>query len=157
MKNGLIEKIKGMSKKTLCGILSLAVVLSSVSVGLIISASGNYIAMPSLSDFHVMPLSMSEDGNLYSKFDNSARYTYPKPHDQIFESGSRKAGAEGIGAVTLSRRGGSIGGAIRYSGTGNIWPVLFNGGPNYGLLDQTQLQNKMLGYGRERTLSLIHI
>lgn len=162
MKNKLKAKIKGMSKRTLCGILSLVIVLSSVSVGIVISASGNYISMPSLPQYHVMPMAMSEDGNLFSKFDNAELYFYNqstsnniKPTD-VFESQNRKPGKEGLSALTLSTRGATIYKMCVNLGTSNIVPVLRFSGSNYGLLDTTQLQSRMFGYGSMRTVKSYH-
>lgn len=162
MKNKLKTKIKGMSRRTLCGILSLVIVLSSVSVGLVISASGDYISMPSLSSYHVMPVSMSEDGDLFSKFDNAERYFYNQRQGtnmiatDVFESQKRKPGKTGIAAMTLSTRGASIANMCTNLGKGAIRPVLSNGGPNYGLLDTSQLQSRVLGYGSMRTVKSYH-
>lgn len=152
MKNIFKTRIKGMSRKTLCCILSAVIVLSSISVGLVISASGNYISMPRLSDYHVMPMSMSEDSSLFSKFDNAEHYFYQRPHDSIFESGSRKPGVSGLGGVRLSTRGAVIYKMCTNTGDLTIFPVLTNGGPNYGLLNTSQLQSRFLGYGSMRTV-----
>lgn len=145
MNNKIRAKIKGMSKKTLCTILSLAIVLCSVSVGLIISASGDYIAMPSLSAYHVMPTSMSEDSSLFSKFDNAERYFYPRPNEKLIEVRNRKSGVNGIGAIYASWRGTYHGAAY-----GVIKAEIYNAGPNYGLLDTKQFESRMLGYGSVR-------
>ncbi|MBQ3007444.1 MAG: hypothetical protein IJD78_07785 [Clostridia bacterium] len=162
MKNKIKEKIKGMSKRTLCGILSLVIVLSSVSVGLVISASGDYISMPSLPQYHVMPMAMSEDGSLFSKFDNAERYFYNqstsnsiKPTD-VFESQNRKPGKTGLSALTLSTRGATIYKMCVNLGKNNIVPKLSFPGSNYGLLDITQLQSRMFGYGSMRTAKSYH-
>ncbi len=162
MKNKLKTKIKGMSKKTLCGILSLVIVLSSVSVGLVISASGDYISMPSLSDYHVMPMSMSEDGALFSKFDNADHYFYNESQSQnmspydVFESQKRRPGKTGLAALTLSTRGAGIYKMCTNLGNNNIAPVLRFPGINYGLLDTSQFQSRMLGYGLMRTVKSYH-
>lgn len=158
MKNKMKTKIKGMSKKTLCGILSLVIVLSSVSVGLVMSASGNYIAMPALPDYHVMPMAMSDDSSLFSKFDNAKRYSYNKSQNQnimpadVFESQKRKPGKTGLAAMTLSTRGASIYKMCTNLGINSIVPVLSEKGSNYGLLYTNQLQSRMLGYGSMRTV-----
>ena len=145
MKNKLTAKIKGMSRKMLCVIISLAVLLSSISVGLVISASANYYPMPSLSDYHVMPAAMSDDSSLFSKFDNAKRYFYPQPHDSLLEVRSRKSGVSGIGAIYASWRGTYFGAAH-----GRIKVVRINSGPNFGLLDTNQFESRMLGYGSVR-------
>ncbi len=145
MKNKLKSKIKMTSRRTLCTILSLVIVLSSVSVGLIISASDDYLPMPSLSDYHVMPEVMSDDASLFSRFDNAERYFYPRPHDSLIEVRDRKPGVNGIGAIRASWRGTYYGAAY-----GIITPVLINGGPNYGLLNTKQFESRMLAYGSVR-------
>ncbi len=145
MNNKLKVKIKSISKKTLCGILSTAFVLSSISTGLIIASSANYIGMPSLSEYHVMPAAMSNDAALFSKFDNAERYFYPTPHDSIIEVRDRKPGLLGLGAVRVSWRG-----SYYSSGYGHITSVLINAGPNYGLLDKKQFESRMLAYGSIR-------
>lgn len=145
MNNKLKVKIKGMSKRTICSILSLAVVLSSISVGLIMASSANFISMPSLSEYHVMPASMSNDSSLFSTFDNAERYFYPRPHDRIMEVRDRKPGVTGLGSVRVSWRGNYMA-----SGYGYITSVLINGGPNYGLLDTNQFESRMLAYGSPR-------
>ncbi|MBQ2973008.1 MAG: hypothetical protein IJE19_01510 [Clostridia bacterium] len=162
MKNMLKTKIKGISRRTLCGILSAVIVLSSVSVGLVISASDNYISMPSLPEYHVMPMAMSEDSSLFSKFDNAERYFYNqstsssiKPTD-VFETQKRKPGKTGLAALTLSTRGAGIHKMCVNLGTSNIVPVLRSSGSNYGLLDITQLQSRMFGYGSMRTVKSYH-
>ncbi len=145
MNNKLKLKIKGMSKRTICGILSLAVVLGSISASLIIASSANYIEMPDLSDYHVMPLSMSEDTSLFSTFDNAERYFYPTPHESIIEVRDRKPGVMGLGSVSVSWRGTYMNAAY-----GSIRSVLINVGPNYGLLDTEEFESRMLAYGSVR-------
>ena len=145
MKKILKTKLKGVSRRMLCVILSVSVLLGSVSVGLIISASANYYPMPSLSAYHVMPKAMSDDSSLFSKFDNAERYFYPQPHDSLLEVRSRKSGVSGIGAIYASWRGTYYGAAY-----GSIKVVRTNGGPNFGLLDTSQFESRMLGYGSVR-------
>ncbi len=146
MKNKFKTKIKGMSRKTLCCILSAVIVLSSVSVGLVISASGNYISMPSMSAYHVMPEVMSDDASLFSKFDNAERYFYPQPHESLLEVRYRKPGVYGIGSIYASWRATYFGAAY-----GRITVELRDKGSYYGQYNSQHLQSRMLGYGSVRT------